>query len=294
MTRYSDSIDKITKARLKLSAFGSIFSLALTMFFIGTLVFFAFFSYQFINNLSKKIEIEVLFYADVKEADIMAFEQKLKMEHYISSSRFSSQIENTKEAIKTIGNDYTEIISNPINASVIISVTPEYANGDSLTQVAKRIKSTSIVQDVQYSDAIVKAVLNNFVKIQVIIFVLCTAFMIISMLLIGNYLRLTIYAKRFSIRSMLLVGATRNFVRRPFIFKGFIQGVWGGFFAIIFLALLVYQGNILLPEFVDFSNILYISSILGGLFLFSILFTVLISLSSVNKYISINTDRLYL
>ena len=59
MTKYSDSIDKITKARLKLSAFGSILSLALTMFFIGTLVFFAFFSYQFINNLSKKIEIEI-------------------------------------------------------------------------------------------------------------------------------------------------------------------------------------------------------------------------------------------
>jgi cell division transport system permease protein len=264
------------------------------MFFIGTLVFFAFFSYQFINNISKKIEIEILFYPDVKEADVMAFEQKLKLEPYISASRFSSQIENTKEAIKTIGNDYTEIIANPINASVIIGVSPDYANSDSLEMISKRIKINSAVQDVQYSDAIVKAVLNNFVKIQIIIFVICTIFMIISMLLIGNYLRLTIYAKRFSIRSMLLVGATKRFVRKPFLFKGFVQGVWGGFIAIILLAFFVYQGNLIIPEFVDFSNIFYISLILGSLFVFSILFTVIISLTSVNKYISINTDRLYL
>lgn len=294
MTKYSDSIDKITKARLKLSAFGSVLSLALTMFFIGTLVFFAFFSFRFINNISKKIEIEILFYPDIKEADIMAFEQNLKLEPYISASRFSSQFENTKEAIKTIGNDYTEIIANPINASVIISVTPEYANSDSLTSVSKKIKTFSFVQDVQYSDTIVKAVLNNFVKIQIVIFGLCAVFMIISMLLIGNYLRLTIYAKRFSIRSMLLVGATRHFVRKPYIFKGFVQGVWGGFIALIILAFTLYEGNKFMPEFIDFSDILSVSLLLGALFIFSILFTVLISLTSVNKYISINTDRLYL
>lgn len=294
MTKYSDSIDKITKARLNLSAFGSVFSLALTMFFIGTLVFFAFFSYRFIDNISKKIEIEILFYPDIKEADIMAFEQNLKLESYISASRFSSQIENTKEAIKTIGNDYTEIIANPINASVIISVTPEYANSDSLNAISKRIKANSSVQDVQYSDTIVKAVLNNFVKIQIVIFALCAVFMIISMLLIANYLRLTIYAKRFSIRSMLLVGATKRFVRKPFLFKGFVQGVWGGFIALILLAFSLYEGNRLMPEFIDFSNMFYVSILLGSLFIFSILFTVIISLTSVNKYISINTDRLYL
>ena len=224
----------------------------------------------------------------------MAFEQNLKLESYISASRFSSQTENTKEAIKTIGNDYTEIIANPINASVIISVTPEYANSDSLNVISKKIKANNFVQDVQYSDTIVKAVLNNFVKIQVVIFVLCAVFMIISMLLIANYLRLTIYAKRFSIRSMLLVGATKRFVRKPFLFKGFVQGVWGGFFAQILLAFSLYEGNLIMPEFIDFSNMILVSILLGSLFIFSILFTVLISLTSVNKYISINTDRLYL
>lgn len=294
MSKYPDSIDKITKARLKFSAFGSIVSIALTMFFIGTMAFFAFFSTQYINNLSKKIEMEILFYSDVKEADIVALEQKMKLEPFIAASRVSSRADNTREAIKTIGNNYTEIIANPINASIIISVNPDYANTDSLKAVSKRIKQNQIVQDVQYPDFIVKKIHNNFITIQLVILVICFVFMLISMLLIANSIRLNIYAKRFNIRSMLLVGATRGFVRRPFLFKGFVQGVWGGFIAILMLGALIYFGNLYFPEFIDFSYITAIAIILASIFLFSILFTILISLYSVNKYIKINSDRLYL
>lgn len=294
MVKYSDSIDKITRARLNFSAFGSILSIAITIFFIGTLLFFAFFSFKYIHNLSEKIEVEILFYADIKEADIRSYEQELKMQPFISSSRFSSKADNTEEAIKIIGNDYTEITSNPINATIIFNVKPEYANSDSLNVISKLIKKNVGVQDIEYSDFIVKSVLNNFQKVQLIILCICAVFMIISMILIGNYIRLQIYSKRLGIRSMLLVGATRGFVRRPFVFKGFVQGVWGGFIAIILLAFMLYEGYLFLPELIDFSYIMEISILLGAVFIFSILFTVFISLYSVNKYIKINTDRLYL
>lgn len=294
MSKYPDTIDKITKARLRLSSFGSIVSIALTMFFIGTLAFFAFFSTQYINNLSKKIEMEILFYADVKEADIVSMEQKLKMEPFIATSRVSSRQENTQEAIKTIGNNYTEIISNPINASIIISVSPEYANTDSLQKVSKKIKKEQIVQDVQYPDFLVKSISNNFHTIQWVVLIISAVFMLISMLLIANSIRLHIYAKRFNIKSMLLVGATRRFVRSPFVLKGLSQGVWGGAIAVVLLGLLLYQGNLIFPQFVDFTQIMYVSAILLGVFIFSILFTILISVISVNRYIRIKDERLYL
>ena len=294
MSKYPDSIDKITKARLRLSAFGSVVSIALTMFFIGTLAFFAYFSTQYIRNLSKKIEMEILFFADVKEADIVSMEQRIKMEPFIASSRVSSRQENTQEAIKTIGNNYTDIISNPINASIIISVDPKYANSDSLQMVAKRLKKEQIVQDVQYPDFLVKSISNNFHTMQLVVLIISAIFMLISMLLIANSIRLHIYAKRFNIKSMLLVGATRSFVRGPFVLKGLSQGVWGGAIAVVLLGLMLYQGNLLFPQFVDFSNILPISLILLGVFVFSILFTVLVSIISVNRYIRIKDERLYL
>ena len=294
MATSQSSLDRITRTRLFFSAAGSVLSIALTMFSIGTLVFFAFFSMKYIQNLSQKVEMEILFYSDVKEADIMAFEQRLKTASYISQSRFCSKDDNTAEAIKTIGNDFTEIIPNPINASILVSVTPDYANGDSLKAVVKKIKQNMDVQDVEYPESIVKTVLDNFIKIQMGIVVMCTVFMLISMLLIGNSLRLTIYSKRFSIKSMLLIGATRAFVRKPFLIKGFVQGVWGGFLACLLVAFIMMESHVFLPEFVDFQNIISISLLLAGIFIFSILFTVIVSFFSVNRYIKINRDELYL
>jgi len=294
MKKSDNSLDKITRTRLFFSAVGSILSIALTMFSIGTLVFFAFFSMKYIQNLSQKVEMEILFYADVKEADIMAFEQKLKTQPYISQSRFCSKEDNTAEAIKAIGNDFTEIIANPINASILISVTSNYANGDSLKSVSKIIKQNPDVQDVDYPESLVKTVLDNFIKVQMTIVIICTVFMLISMLLIGNSLRLSIYSKRFSIRSMLLIGATRAFVRKPFLAKGFVQGVWGGFIATILIALVLLKSNIIIPEFINFQYITQISLLLVGIFVFSVIFTVIVSLFSVNRYIKINRDNLYL
>lgn len=294
MAKYPDTIDRITKARLRLSAFGSVLSIALTMFFVGILGFFAFFSTQYLKNLSKNIEIEVLFYSDVKEADIIALEQQVKVKPYIAASRVSSREDNTREAIKIIGSNYTEVIPNPLNASIIISVTKEYANTDSLAKISKEIKRNEIVQDVDYPDFIVKKVSNNFQKIQWVILGICAVFMFITMLLIANCIRLNIYAKRFNIKSMLLVGATPKFVRKPFITKGLIQGIWGGIIAIMLLATALFFGNKSAPEFVDFSQMLYIAIILGGILLLSILFTVIISAISVNKYIRIKDERLYL
>jgi cell division transport system permease protein len=294
MVATKSSLDRITRTRLFFSAAGAIFSIALTMFFIGTLVFFAFFSMSYINNLSQKVEMEILFYSDIKEADIMAFEQKLKTESSISQSRFCSKEDNTAEAIKTIGNDFTEIITNPINASILMSVIPEYANGDSIKALVKKIKQNPNVQDVEYPESLVKTVLDNFINIQTSIVIVCTVFMLISMLLIGNSLRLNIYSKRFSIKSMLLIGATRAFVRKPFILKGFVQGVWGGLIACIFVVVTLIEGNIVLPEFVDFQYIPQISMFLSGIFIFSVLFTVIVSFFSVNRYIRIKGDELYL
>ena len=291
---YPDTIDSITKARLRLSTFGSIFSIALTMFFIGALAFFAFFSMRYLQNLSQKIEMEVLFYSDIKEADIDALEKQIKLKPYIENSRVSSREENTRTAQQIIGSNYTEVISNPINASIIINVKPEYANSDSLNMISKELKRNPIVQDIDYPDFIVKSISNNFKKIQWVILAICLVFMVISMLLVANCIRLNIFDKRFNIKSMLLVGATPKFVRRPFVTKGMLQGVWGGIIAVVLLALLLLYGNNMSPDFVDFSAMLYIVIILAAVLLFSMLFTMIISAISVNRYIRIDDERLYL
>lgn len=298
MSKYPESIDKITRARLAASAVGSVLSIALTMFFVGTLLFLAFFSTRFINNLSNKMEMEVLFYSEeagVKEADIIAYEQTLKLQPFVATSRVSSRADNSAEAKRVIGNNYEEVIPNPINASIILTLNKDYTgNPDSLASVIKTIKENKYVQDVEYPEYIVELIQGNFRKVQWVALGICAAFMFISLLLIANSLRLNIYAQRFNIRSMLLIGATRRFVRKPFVIKGFVQGTWAGLIAVVLVGAALWGGFSILPEVIDLSYTREIAIILGGLFLFSILFTMVAAHLFVNKYIKINSDRLYL
>ncbi len=294
MGKLPDTIDRMTRLRLRLSAFRSLLSIALTFFFIGALTFIVFFAARYMQNLSKKVEVEVLFYEDVKDVDIIAIEQQLKLESYIASSRVSSRADNIQEAIRIVGNDYTEIFPSPVTATIIFSVTPSAANGESLSLIAQEIEKNPMVRDVEYSDTMVETVLNNFRKLQWIILSISAVFILITMMQIANFIRLNVYAKRFNIRSMLLVGATHSFVRKPFLWKGLVQGIWGGALSTVLLGLMLYQGNYLLPEFVDFTLIAEIAFLFGVLYVFCILFCLFTTLFSVNKYIKMNTDQLYL
>lgn len=315
MGKQPESLDKITKARLKFSAFGSICSIALTMFFVGVLAVVAVFSTRYLQNISKNLELEVLFFATtpqqatatigdstvtttinqtVPEADIVNYELQLKNEPFVATSRVSSRAENTAITKEILRNDFEEYTDNPLNASIILTLKPEYTSADSIAKIERFIKQNEQVKEVTYPNIIAQFIQQNLRNTQWIILGICAVFLFISLMLIGNSIRLNIYAKRFNIKSMLLIGATRAFVRRPFVFKGFTQGVIGGFIATALVALVMYGGSVMVPNFIDLSNSLLIAAILAGVFIFSILFTTFTAFIFTNKYIKINPDRLYL
>lgn len=321
MGKQPESLDKITKARLAFSSLGSICSIALTMFFVGLIAVLAFFSTQYLRNISQNLELEVLFFATtpqqttstvdsatvvttvnqaVPESDIRDYELTLKREPFVATSRFSSRAENIEITKKLLRNDFEKYTDNPINASIILTLKPEYTNADSLAKVVQFIKRNEKVQEVTYPDIIAEFIQTNLYTTQWIVLGICGVFLFISLILIGNSLRLNIYAKRFNIRSLLLIGATRSFVRKPFLTKGFVQGLIGGAIATAGIALVLIAGQNILPNFINFAQFtstekyLYLSLLLGGLFCFSILFTTISALIFTNRYIKINPDSLYL
>lgn len=326
MVKQPESLDKITKARLAFSTIGSICSIALAMFLVGVLAVMGIYSTRYIRNITENMEFEVLFFATtpqqtslptdtgfvstiinkaVPEADIRNYELTLKREPFVATSRFSSRAENIEETKKILRNDFEKYTDNPINASIILTLKPEYANNqDSIEKVIQFIKQNEQVREVSYPENIAKTFSkgkdheqkggNLQSSLQWIIIGICGVFLFISLMLIGNSLRLNIYAKRFNIKSLLLIGATRSFVRKPFITKAIIQGVIGGAIATVLVALVIYGLNILLPDFIDTAQYTLIAILLGGVFCFSILFTTVSAFIFTNKYIKINPDRLYL
>ena len=298
MSKYPDTIDKITKARLAFSKFNSVLSIALTMFFIGVLTFFVYLSSNLLDAISNDFEMEVLFHsqeAGVSEADIITYEKALKREEFVKTSRVSSCQKNTEEARKAVGCHYDEVIANPINASIILTLKPGYTSKESLQQIKRKISANKIVRDVDYPQEIVRNIQNNLQQMQLFSVICCAIFMFISLMLIANFIRLNIYAKRFSIRTLLLIGATRSFARKPFVLKGLSQGTWGGALAVLLLCGALYglQKSFSLDLALFFPKATVIS-ILVGIFLFSVLFTTLFSCLFANKYIKINSDSLYL
>ena len=326
MGKQPESLDKITKARLAFSSFGSICSIALAMFLVGVLAVMGIFSTRYVRNITENMEFEVLFFATmpqqttvdndssttvvtvnqpVPEADIRNYELTLKREPFVATSRFSSRAENIEETKKILRNDFEKYTDNPLNASIILTLKPEYANNqDSIKKVIEFIEQNTQVREVSYPENIAKTFSqgkdeekgggNLQTSLQWIILGICGVFLFISRMLMGNSLRLNIYAKRFNIKSMLLIGATRSFVRKPFITKAITQGIIGGAIATVLVALVIYGINILIPDFIDTSKYTIIALLLGGVFCFSILFTTISALIFTNKYIKINPDRLYL
>ena len=316
MGKQPESLDKITKARLAFSSIGSICSIALTMFFVGMTAMIAVFSTQYLQRISANLELEVLFFATthqqttstvdsatvvttvnqpVPESDIRDYELRLKCEPFVKSSKFHSLAENTEVTKKILGNNFEQYSDNPLNASITLTLKEEYTHPDSLAKIIQLIQQNEQVQEVSYSNDIAHFIQNNLRNIQWIIIGICGVFLFISLILIGNSLRLNIYAKRFNIRSLLLIGATRSFVRKPFLTKGFVQGLVGGAIATGLVALVILGGSNWLRNIVIINgNEVIIAILLGGVFCFSILFTTISALIFTNRYIKINPDSLYL
>jgi len=292
--------DRISKARSRSSFVGATITVILALYLIGILGFVVYFSNNFITSLSQKIEMEFTFFSEVPESEIIQLEKELQKAPFAGSTQFHSKDANTQEAIEVIGTDFTQIIANPINATLTINVKPEFTAPETLDSLAAALKSNTIIQDITYPRIIAESFHKKLFPIQLIILSVALILIFVAFILVINSIRLAIYSKRFLIKSMLLVGATRGFVRKPFLKRGLLQGFLGGFWAVVLLSGTLYAGYIVyqeydLQDFIIINPEIYreIGIIFGGVFGLSFILTLFATLISVNKYIRIKTDNLF-
>lgn len=300
MSTHDFQEDRISKARLRSSFAGSTVTVVLALYLIGILGFIVYFSNNFITSLSQKIEMEFMFFSEVPENEIIQMEKELQKAHFVASTQFHSKEANRQEAIEVVRTDFTQIIDNPINATITIYVKPEFTDPKTLDSLAAALKNNTIIEDIIYPRIIVESVHEKVFPIQLIILAVSLILVFTAFILVINSIRLAIYSKRFLIRSMLLVGATRGFVRKPFLKRGFFQGFLSGFWAVVLLSVTLYAGYIVRLEY-DLQDFIIINPeffreigiIFGGVFGLSFILTLFATLISINKYIRIKTDNLF-
>ncbi len=283
-----------TKRQLRNSYFTTIISIALVLFLLGSVGYLVMNANRLSNYVKENIGFNIVLKDNIRDAEVRRLQKYLDASSFVKSTEFIDKERAAKELQEELGEDFVNFLGyNPLLSSIEVKLFAEYANPDSIKKVEDIFVSFPQVKSVFYQKNLIQKVNENVNKISIVLLTFSILLLLIAIALINNTIRLSIYAKRFIINTMQLVGATKGFIRQPFVSSSIFYGFLGAVIANCMLAGGIYILNNELDGFLGFENI----EIIGVLFLFVILVGILLSLVStyfaVSKYLRLKTDQLY-
>ncbi len=283
-----------TKRKLRTSHISSVISISLVLFMLGLMGLLILNATQLSNYVKENIGISITLEDHIKEVEIRKLQKTLDASEFVKSTKFVDKETAARMLQEKLGEDFISFLGyNPLKSEIDVKLYARYANPDSIAKIEKSFTKHKQVQEVYYQESLIHLVNKNVRRISLILFGFSAVLLIISFTLINNTIRLAIYAQRFIINTMQLVGATRSFIRKPFVNKSFLHGFMGALIANAMLLGVIYFSQKELKQVISFNN----PEILGMLFLFIILTGLFISwistLFAVNKYLRIESNALY-
>ena len=283
---------------LHLRVFGSsasvILSLSLVLFVIGLLALVLLNSQKLSNYVKENIGFTIMLNDSIPQIQEMVFIKELEAEDFTKQTKYISKKQATEKLMADLGEDFVSFLGySPLLASIDVKLNPEFANSDSLEKITTKLLTKPIVFETYYQKDLIKKINNNTKRISFFLLIFSVLLFIIAFALINNTIRLSVYSKRFLIKTMGLVGATDKFIQKPFIIKSVFQGVYSSIFAIFML-----MGSIKLIQ-KDTLKVLEISDlkIIGIVFIFVFFTGTFLSIVStffaVKKYIKLTENQLY-
>lgn len=284
----------VLNRRLLRSYFSTIISISLVLFFIGMAGLLVLNARSVSNYFKENITVLVVLSVEASEDDASQFSEQISGYPFYKDSRIISKEEGVEQMKQMLGEDFLDVFEvNPIPVSLELQVAADYISTDSLARVEYVLSQYPVVEDVVYQQSMVELLNSNLERIGYVIGCFTLLLMFVSTVLINNTVRLNIYAKRFVIHTMRLVGATKFFISRPFLGQAFFQGLIAGLIANVYLLVTLY---IIRNEFNQLFTLLEPSA-LGLLIVLVVAVGVLICVVStgfvVRSMISLNKDELY-
>lgn len=284
----------VLNRRLLRSYFSTIISISLVLFFIGMAGLLVLNARSVSNYFKENITVSVVLSVEASEDDASQLSEQISGYPFYKDSRIISKEEGVEQMKQMLGEDFLDVFEvNPIPVSLELQVAADYISTDSLARVEYVLSQYPVVEDVVYQQSMVELLNSNLERIGYVIGSFTLLLMFVSTVLINNTVRLNIYAKRFVIHTMRLVGATKFFISRPFLGQAFFQGLIAGLIANVYLLVTLY---IIRNEFNQLFTLLEPSA-LGLLIALVVALGVLICVVStgfvVRSMISLNKDELY-
>jgi cell division transport system permease protein len=290
----STSFERYQKRRLISSYFSVVISISLVLFLLGLLGLLVLNTKKVADHFKEQIALTIYLKDTAKDVEIEQLKKSLTLAEYTKTSKFISKEEAAEEHSKEIGEDFMEFLGyNPLQNSIDVYMKADYVSPEQIDTIATDLSSKNFVDEVVYDKPLIALLNDNVKKITFWVLVVSGIFTFIAVLLINSSIRLAVYSKRFIIKTMQMVGATKSFIRSPFIWQSVKLGFIGAILALIGMAIVLYYLNNSFPELELLSDIGILAGLFFGIFFMGILISWLSTFFATSRFLNLKTDELY-
>ena len=290
----TSSFENYNKRRLISSYFSVVLSIFLVLFLLGTLGLFVINSKKISNDFKENIPMTVFFNNEANDSLLSAFDVEMKNAKFIKDYAFVHKDSAAKNNVDIVGKDFMEFLGfNPLQNSFDIHLKGDYVNADSIKKIERTIRKNEMVTEIIYDKQLVDLVNNNVKEISFWILIISGILTVVAMLLINSSLRLSVYSHRFTIKTMQMVGATKSFIRKPFIWTSIKLGLIGSALAIIGLIGVVIYVDGLFPSLGIAKDYTSIGIVILGVLVVGIIITSISTYFATQRFLNLKTDDLY-
>jgi len=290
----SKKFDSYQKRRLTSSYISVVISIALVLFMVGVLGLIVLKSTKVANYVKEKVAITLFIKDKVTQKQIKTFRESLLEEEFTKKAVYTSKEQAAKKYSEEIGEDFLQFLGeNPLKNGIDIYLKADYVTPEKVAELEERFSKNAFVADVSYDKPLINLLTKNIKRISFWLLVLSSFFGLIAMILINSSIRLSIYSKRFNIKTMQMVGATKSFIRKPFIWRSIKLGLFGAFLALIALAVVVYYLDQFIPTLDFLNDYATLGYIAGGVIISALIITWISTFFATQRFLNLQTDELY-
>ncbi len=285
---------KLSKRKLRSSYATTIISISLVLFVIGIIGLLLLNAQKLSRHVKENIGFSIILNDGVKEVDMIRLQKSLDASVYVKSTEYITKERAARDLQEDLGEEFIDFLGyNPLLPSIEVRLFAEYANPDSIANIEINLLAYSQVKEVSYQKSLVEVVNKNIRRISLVLFTFSGMLLLISLSLINNTIRLSVYARRFLIKTMQLVGATKSFVRAPFLAKSVIHTIYSVCLTYILLGGVIYLIDTEIPELAILNNIDTLAILYVGVFAIGFCIVWLSTWFAVNRYLRLKSNELY-
>jgi len=290
----SSSFEKYQKRKLISSYFSVVISIALVLFLLGLLGLLVLNAKKVSDHFKEQVVMTIYLSDDAKEVERKQLEKSLAMADYVKATKYVSKEEAAELMKDETGEDFMDFVGfNPLQNSIDVTVKADYVTQTYLDSISETTTAKNFVEEVRYDNDLVTLMNDNVKRISSWILGISAIFTLIAVLLINSSIRLAVYSKRFIIKTMQMVGATKRFIRRPFIWQSVKLGIIGALVALLGMALALYYLDKTFPELEFLNQPVLLGALFFGIFALGILITWISTFIATQRFLNLKTDDLY-